>query len=422
MDAIEDKRVEYIDDIISEYITAICCIKDSFYDINEVLNKKKKNANNNFKSFILGLKSSDANNDIISKLNSKNSYINRFGVLTKKLDRSEQALNILPQSLFISLVSQYDVLIAQLVRFIYMYSENKLLESDSQISLREVFKIGDIDKIKEKFISDKIDSILRDSHTDQIKTLSKMIGDVPLDKVDFWKDFVEITQRRNLFVHCKGTISGQYINECKKWGVICEEKIGTILNVDDEYFSKAFNVFYCMGVMLSQVISRVVLSDDLIGEIDSVLNNIIYETISEERYDIAIMLSEFAINKNTKHNNKLDEKYFILNYAQAYKWKGMQEKCKDILDKYDFSESKEDILVAKYALEDDVENVIKSMRIIGDKSDIMTDDAYATWEIFKGMREKNEFVSTFEEIFNKPLLELDEINITEQTKDIIEKL
>ena len=62
------------------------------------------------------------------------------------------------------------------------------------------------------------------------------------------------------------------------------------------------------------------------------------------------------------------------------------------------------------------------MRIIGDKSDIMTDDAYATWEIFKGMREKNEFVSTFEEIFNKPLLELDEINITEQTKDIIEKL
>jgi hypothetical protein len=348
--------------------------------------------------------------------------IKRYKILNKDIERSEQAYYILPQSLFISIVSQFDVLVAQLIKFIYLYSDNKLLESDCQISFREVIQIGDIEKIKEKFINDRIDSALRDSHSEQIKTLSKLIGNVPLDKVDFWSDFIEMTQRRNLFVHSKGVVSAQYISECHKAGVsIDETAIGETLTVDEKYFTNSFHVFFCMGVMLSQVISRVVLGNQLLGEIDSVLNNVIYETICEEKYDIAITLSEFATDKNTKHSNKLDEKYFVLNHAQAYKWKGDTEKCREILSKYDFSESKEDILVAKYSLEDDVDNVIKSMKSIGSESDIMNEEAFATWEIFKEMRTKDVFQKTFEEIFRKPLYDSDAASIVEQTKGIIDK-
>ena len=420
MISISDKRVEHLNTITQEYITAISCIYDSFSEINTALIQKNNDANKSMESFISNLKPTN-DEDFLNKLITKPNYIKKFKSLDKDINRSKQASNILPQSLFISIVSQFDVLIAQMIKFIYLYSENKLLESDCQLSFREVIQIGDIEKIKEKFINDKIDSVLRDSHSGQIKTLSKLIGDVPLDKIEFWSDFVEMAQRRNLFVHSKGVVSSQYINECKKAGKNTDQQIGTTLFVDEKYFSHTFYVFFCMGVMLSQVISRVVLGEQLINEIDCVLNNVIYETISEEKYDIAIRLSEFAVDKNTKHSGNLDEKYFILNYAQAYKWKGNNEKCKEIINRYDFSESKEDILVAKYALEDDVDNVIKSMRIIGNKSDIMDEIAYATWEIFKEMRLKDVFQKTYEEIFQKPLYDTDATSIVEQTKGLIEK-
>lgn len=421
MNGVSDKRVEYLDNIITEYITAICCINDSFSEISTIIAQKKNNAIKSMDSFISNLKPINSK-DFIEKLMKKPSYIKRYKILNKDIERSEQAYNILPQSLFISIVSQFDVLIAQLIKFIYLYSDNKLMESDCQISFREVLQIGDIEKIKEKFINDRIDSALRDSHSEQIKTLSKLIGNVPLDKVDFWSEFIEMTQRRNLFVHSKGVVSTQYICECKKANKSFDMPIGSILKVDEEYFNHAFYVFFCMGVMLSQVISRVVLGEQLLGEIDSVLNNVIYETICEGKYDISIRLSQFATDNNTKHSNKLDEKYFILNYAQAYKWKGDNEKCKEIIARYDFSETKEDILVAKHALEDDIDNVVKSMKTIGNSSDIMNEEAYATWEIFKEMRLKEEFQNAFEEIFQKPLYDSDATSIVEQTKDKIEKL
>ena len=62
------------------------------------------------------------------------------------------------------------------------------------------------------------------------------------------------------------------------------------------------------------------------------------------------------------------------------------------------------------------------MKAIGNKSDIMTEEAYATWEIFKEMRTHEEFKDTFEHIFKKPMCDPEITNITEQTKEIIDKL
>ena len=53
-----------------------------------------------------------------------------------------------------------------------------------------------------------------------------------------------------------------------------------------------------MGALLTQVIIRQLLSkENLLGEIDTILTNIIYETLEEEKYDLTIELSEFAIFK-----------------------------------------------------------------------------------------------------------------------------
>ena len=64
-----------------------------------------------------------------------------------------------------------------------------------------------------------------------------------------------------------------------------------------------------------------------------------------------------------------------------------------------------DILVAKFALEDDINEVVKQMKKVGDDSKIMTKAAYASWVIFKDMRERKEFRETYKEIFKEDLIQ-----------------
>jgi hypothetical protein len=125
--------------------------------------------------------------------------------------------------------------------------------------------------------------------------------------------------------------------------------------------------------------------------------------LEEEKYDLAIALSEFALEKSTKHSCRLDEVYFVLNYAQAYKWLGKQERCMEILSNFDFSAMTSDILVAKYALEDNIDKVVEHMKKTGNDSNIMTKTAYVSWVIFKSMREKQEFQETYKHIFGEDI-------------------
>jgi len=64
-----------------------------------------------------------------------------------------------------------------------------------------------------------------------------------------------------------------------------------------------------------------------------------------------------------------------------------------------------DILVAKQALEDNEEAVVDLMKKVGNTSQIMTEEAYITWEIFREMRKKRLFRETFEQVFLKPFNE-----------------
>lgn len=397
MEAVKDERIQLMYDIITDYVDSLASIREAFNNDYALLSRATLISNVRLTNFIKG------NNINIDDYNSiPANKISELKDLLKRLNRVGRASTILPHSFLSSLVAQYDHLIGQLIRFIYRINPKQLCESESKVSYKDLFTINDIDKIRDKIIQDKVEAIIRKSHEDQICDLEKMINNVPLSKVDFWSDFVEITQRRNLLVHCKGRVSAQYIKICKNAGVDNLPKEGDILDVDDKYFNKAFHVLYKMGVMLSQVITRKLFEkDEVLPEIDTILNQVIYGVLEEGDYELAIDLSQFALAPKTKHQNNLDKVYFVLNFAQAYKWLGQQDKCEAELRKFDFSGMCADIMIAKYALEDDIDNVVLSMKNIGTHSSIMTKEAYMSWLIFKEMRKERRFCQTYEEIFGE---------------------
>lgn len=399
MENITDVRIKKISDIVDEYIQCINSIRETLRNSLPLLQELDIRAKNSLKNFI-------SKYDKEKLKNIPPAQIKELKAIIRNAERADLAVILFPQSMLVSLVSQYDNLIGQLVRFIYDINPNLLNESNSQISYKELFTYHDIDTIRKNIIQGKIETILRKSHEEQIDDLQKLSGVKNLKGVSFWKEFIEITQRRNLLVHCKGSVSEQYIKECKNVGIALLPSKGEILSVDENYFNRAHFVFYTMGVLLSQVLTRHLLEKEkLIVEIDTVLTNIIYETLEDGEYDLTIELSNFALDKNTEHACRLDEVYFVLNYAQAYKWQGNQQKCNEILSNFDFSAMTPDILVAKFALEDDIREVVKQMKKVGDDSKIMTKVAYASWVIFKDMRERKEFCETYKEIFKEDLIQ-----------------
>ena len=338
---------------------------------------------------------------------------NKTKSLISKSNRANKALRVLPQSLVVAMVSQYDSLVSNLIRLIYEIFPEKLYSSDATITYKQLFSSGDLEQLKNQIIEDKIETILRKSHEEQLKDLSKLINNIPLDKFDLKKEFVEITQRRNLFVHCNGKVSKQYIDNCANVGIKGIAKEGEILEVDEKYFNNAFYVLYCVGIMLAQTIIRVLLDKDkiVLADIDSSLNNVIYEAIFDEKYNIAICLSEYATSSVVKHSCQKDVLYFVLNQAQAYKWAGSEEKCLETLSKVDFSAVLPDFQIAKLALEENIEELCKSMKMLGENGSVMTAVAYASWAIFKQVRSDRLFQETYEAIFGEPLNIIIEENV-----------
>ena len=400
MENLTDTRVIKMSKIVDDYLMSLNSIKETFVSNYNLLKRSESAARKSLKSFINSRNIDIDDIDSILPIHTRD-----LKLIIKKIKRAELSAIIFPQSMLVSMVSQYDYFIGQLIQFIYAINPNLLNESNSQISYKDLFSFSDISEIKSKIIQDKIEATLRKSHEEQLNDLQSLSSVGNLKGVSFWKDFIEITQRRNLLVHCKGCVSEQYIKECKKVGITSLPSKGDSLNVNETYFDKAYFVFYTMGVLLAQVIIRHLLKKgNVIGEIDTMLTHIIYETLEDERYDISIALSEFALTKTTKHSCRLDEVYFVLNYAQAYKWLGNQDKCNEILSAFDFSAMTSDILVAKYALENDVASVVEHMIKAGNNSRIMTKNAYTSWVIFKEMRETEEFKKAYQTVFNEELI------------------
>lgn len=304
------------------------------------------------------------------------------------------------------MISIFDSFLAGLVRCVYNLKQELLLESNKTFTYREIKEYESPKEVKKAIIDSTIDKLFRDSHTEQIEWFEKALG-LQLKNFAKWGNFIELTERRNLFVHADGVVSMQYIRECKNSGYKLQDvEIGKKLSADNDYFEKSFGLLYEMAIMLTQIlINKLYLGkiSENTGLRDKVFINNVYDLICEKHYEIAINVSNFVRKESFKRNNK-DKTFIELNLAQAYKWSGNVRECDSILQALDTSAMKTDLQIPKKVLEEKFEEVFPMMRTLGKDSQILTIDAYREWPIFQKIREEKEFEETFQSIFEEPLV------------------
>lgn len=304
----------------------------------------------------------------------------------------------LERSLFVSLFSSFDKFIGDLVIALYNLSPESYKGISREISLSDALKFETMEQLKESMLEKEVEALKRKSYAEQFSDLEKRFN-IALKKFDKWSDFIELSQRRNLFTHCDGVVSKQYIDICDEnnYKFKVQPHIGEQLMIGPGYFNKACTIMTEVAVMLGQTLWRKLNSADL-EPADSHLNSLIYDFLHIERWDKAISLSKFALGL-PKYSDEVFVRMLHINYAIALKAIGAEKPAKNILDKKSWSAVSYDFKIAYAVLNSDYAEAKRLMIKAGKTADLIQESSYHDWPLFREFRETQEFLEGYEEVY-----------------------
>jgi hypothetical protein len=330
--------------------------------------------------------------------------LSAFKKCSKDTVSSSLAVKNIPRIFFCSLVHHYDAYLGCLLRSAF-YSKPELLNaSQKTITFKDLIGHNSMATVKETIIEKEIESVIRESHVKQFEWMESKFG-MPLRKnLLAWPAFVELTERRNLFVHCGGIVTSQYLSVCQENGITLDDHIkkGNELHVSKEYFKKSFECIFEIGVKLGQVIWRKLVPGEL-TKADDALHGITYELLQEERYSLAKILLEFATEILKHSSSDKIRRINRINLAIAYKFSGDKSSCQKVLTADDWTACGNEFRLAVAVLQEKYDDAIKLMSEIGAKGEV-TRGAYAEWPLFKEFRKTKGFLKTYHKLFGEKFI------------------
>lgn len=329
--------------------------------------------------------------------------IEYYKKLKKETNISVASLNIVPKNTLVSLVSQFDAFMTVLVSIILDLKPEILSASEKTLTYNTLTNLGTISDAKKYIIEKEIESILRDNHASHFGWIEKRIG-IPLTKdLKAWSQFIELTERRNLFAHNGGIVSSHYLAACKEIGVKSDNlKIGDEIDVTPEYLQASYECLYELATKLTHVLWRKLLPKD-IQEADSELNRICYDLIETEAYARANVLLEFATDILPKTSDDTHRKIFTINRALSLKLGGDMETASKIVNRIDWSACSSDFKLARSVILNEIEEVYALMKKIGKSGEYVEKDSYRTWPLFRNLRKSKKFKELFKKIYKEDL-------------------
>ncbi len=327
----------------------------------------------------------------------------QYTKLHKEFQRTSIAYDVIARSFIVSLVSQYDAFLGRLIAALFRNKPELMKSCDAVLTFSQLSDFPSIDAAREYVLEKEIEGVLRDSHSKQFDWLQSRFAIKLRSGLAIWPTFIEVTERRNLFVHSDGVVSNQYLKVCAEHKVPLDAsvKLGTELDVSPSYVGSAHHAIFEIGVKLAHVLWRKILPSEL-GEADGNLNKIAYDLLEDDDNGLAEVLLEFAVHTLKSFSNEEARLTFVINLAQAYKWNKKNTKLQQLINDEDWSATRDDFQLAAAVLDDDYDRAAKLMKKIGPKSR-PTKDSYKEWPLFKEFRKSSEFAEAFKEVFGEAL-------------------
>ena len=323
-----------------------------------------------------------------------------FQILQNQVEYSMLAIENLFRNTIVAMVGTYDAFVGNIIRLMFRAKPEMLRATGMSMEVAELFSYNDIKEVEACVIEKLVESVLRDSHAEQLSWLEKILGIKTLKEYDHFKDFIEITERRNLFVHTDGIISRSYLKKCRNVGIIVDAALGEKIEAKPEYIIRCHNVIMETGVKLSQVIWRKL--NISIETCDESLQDVTFDCLNAGHYDLAQVLLKFATNDVKKYSNVDFEWVFRVNHALSYYLAGKKEQSNAIIREKNWSALDVRYRIAEAVILEKFSDAQKLMHKIGKDEEFQIN--YQQWPLFRIFRKSQEFNSSYEEIFGKPFV------------------
>jgi hypothetical protein len=398
--ASDDKKTNLVHKEIQLFTSHLESIKETLPLSTFVIEHSLKKRADDFKEFInkqCEINSKEGGRWVIVKPEHNKIY----KIKECRVDRLKMAKVLLPRSLFVSMISQYDAYMGRLLKVFFTQRPETIFDSERSFQFKEICKFETLEEFREDAINKEVESILRCSHEEQINQIQKKFKMSITSSISSWSNFLEISERRNLFVHADGIVSKRYIDLCNKHNLPTDEMIEgkTSLKVSFNYFEQAYKCLYETGLKLGYLLWRKLLKDDL-EVIDDSFNDIVFNLIESDQFDLASDLFGFFC-KEGKDKFHSEKNYLItvINCAQSHKWAGRNDKCLEIIKDHDWSAKSDDFRLANAVLNESWNESAEIVKKIGKSLEM--ERCYRDWPLFKQLIKQDIFLVTYKSIFEK---------------------
>jgi hypothetical protein len=303
----------------------------------------------------------------------------------------------------VCLISQYDYFLSELLKNAYRKNPERATGSDRTLTYEELLSLDSLDNLVELFITKDLDGFLREAHDKQLTVIDREFKLGIIDNFAEYPYFVEMTERRNLFVHGGGVVTKFYLKRCTDVGYAIgkDVKVGTALNVSQEYFDKTVMCLFELGFRLGFALACRLYPDRLNEIHNVILADIGFPLLMVERWEIARRLFAFALSWPDKFvpNDEI-RRYHVVNTALALNHLGRHEEALSLLSNYDWSSQSDKLLLAVSIIRrkwTEAERIMSNM----DGNKPFSEDDYRTWPIFKEFRSTKEFRNAYTKLYGK---------------------
>jgi len=210
---------------------------------------------------------------------------------------------LLNRSILMSLVSYFEVLVADLAHAFYRIAPDAISTADKVLSVNELKQFSSIDEALRSIVSDRIDKLLRSSVSDwQEFFQSRMKINMKLI-VPEWAQWNEYFQRRHIVVHAGSHVTQLYLSKLD-WKALTpympKPSLGDKLDIDDAYLEHAINTFEIAGLLLCQEVWRKLIPGDSEARYSGLtgLGDAVYHRLLSRHWDVAEKLASWGEQDN----------------------------------------------------------------------------------------------------------------------------
>jgi hypothetical protein len=300
------------------------------------------------------------------------------------------------RSLLVTLTSEFENLLVEIVKYIFYKHPAKIEKSNRQFTAAEILQLGDIDEIKSAVVEQEIESITRESIISAIAAAAQHAGIKFEIQPDIEAKIIEIFERRNIIVHNSGFVNSRYLEKIKQ----TTARKGQNLDVGQKYFRDACKTLFCIGYNFGQIAWRKI-EGDQIEAADSALIATTFNLNLRKEFNMCIELTEhWSKIDSAKYSNEKSAIYIWMNHAVALK--NTQNEYAHILSKIDWSSKSDFLQFCKNALLDNTPNCVNSLEKLKQNQDITIEDI-SIWPIFDNLRANEEFSRAVENVFGEKI-------------------